>query len=146
MEHSGCPVACALDIVGDHWTLLVIRDLMFMGIHEYKEMLAGSEGIASNILSDRLKKLEGNGLITSTVHPESRKQKFYYLTSRGKDLIHTMVHLIRWSEKHLSEHLEIPLEKRALLVHDPDRFIALTMQQLAKWEDENLRPVQIHSS
>jgi DNA-binding HxlR family transcriptional regulator len=139
-EQSGCPVACALDIVGDHWTLLIIRDLLFLGRHEYKEMLAGQEGISSNILSDRLKKLEGNGLIASAPHPESRKRKLYYLTARGKDLIDTMVHLIRWSEKHLSEHLEIPPEKRDLLVNDPYRFIALTLQQLAQWEDENLGP------
>jgi DNA-binding HxlR family transcriptional regulator len=137
-EHSGCPVACALDIVGDHWTLLVIRDLMFLGLHEYKEILSGSEGISSNILTDRLKKLEGNGLIASMPHPESRKRKFYYLLSKGKDLIHTMVHLIRWSERHLSEHLAIPPDKRDLLVNDPDRFIASTLQQLTEWEEENL--------
>ena len=140
MEHSGCPVACALDIVGDHWTLLVIRDLMFLGIHEYKEMLAGAEGISSNILTDRLKRLEGNGLIASMPHPESRKRKLYYLTAKGKDLIHTMVHLIRWSEKHLSDRLEIPPEKRDLLVNDPDRFVALTLQQLVRWEKENFGP------
>ncbi len=142
MEHSGCPVACALDIVGDHWTLLVIRDLLFLGLHEYKEMLAGAEGISSNILTDRLKKLEVNGLIASMPHPESRKRKLYYLTVKGKDLIHTMVQLIRWSEKHLSEHLEIPPEKRNLLVNDPDCFVALILQQLTQWEDENLGPPQ----
>jgi DNA-binding HxlR family transcriptional regulator len=139
-EHSGCPVACALDIVGDHWTLLIIRDLLFLGLHEYKEMLAGAEGISSNILTDRLKRLEGNGLIASKPHPESGKRKLYYLTAKGKDLIHTMVHLIRWSEKHLSEHLEIPPEKKKLLAHDPDRFVELTLQQLTKWENENLGP------
>jgi DNA-binding HxlR family transcriptional regulator len=146
MEHSGCPVACALDIVGDHWTLLVIRDLMFLGIHEYKEMLAGAEGISSNILTDRLKRLEGNGLIASMPHPQSRKRKLYYLTAKGKDLIHTMVHLIRWSEKHLSDRLEIPPEKKDLLVNGPDRFVALTLQQLARWEKENLGPRQAKRS
>ncbi|MEJ2158568.1 MAG: helix-turn-helix domain-containing protein [Desulfobacteraceae bacterium] len=146
MEHSGCPVACALDIVGDHWTLLVIRDLMFLGIHEYKEMLAGAEGISSNILTDRLKRLEGNGLIASVPHPQSRKRKLYYLTAKGKDLIHTMVHLIRWSEKHLSDRLEIPPEKKDLLVNGPDRFVALTLQQLARWEKENLDPRQAKRS
>lgn len=137
-ERSGCPVACALDIVGDHWTLLVIRDLMFLGIHEYKEILAGPEGISSNILTDRLKKLEQNGLLASMIHPGNRKRKFYYLTVKGKDLIHTMVHLIRWSEKHLSEHLKIPTEKRDLLVNDPDRFVELTLRQLKTWEEVNL--------
>jgi DNA-binding HxlR family transcriptional regulator len=138
-EHSGCPVACALDIIGDHWTLLVIRDLMFLGLHEYKEMLAGPEGISSNILSNRLKNLEEAGLIDSVIHPENRKRKFYYLTGKGKDLIHTMVHLVRWSEKHLADHLEIPPEKRELVVNDPDRLIELTLQQLKEWEETNIQ-------
>lgn len=60
---SGCPIACTLDIVGDHWTLLIIRDLMFLGLHEYKDMLMKEEGISSNILTDRLKKLERKDLI-----------------------------------------------------------------------------------
>ncbi len=135
---SGCPVACALDIVGDHWTLLIIRDLMFLGLHEYKEMLAGSEGISSNILTDRLKKLAHNGLIASVVHPEDRKRKLYFLTVKGKDLIVTMVHLIRWSEKYLSEQLEIPPEKKELIVNEPERFIDLTLLQLKEWEKTNL--------
>lgn len=136
-ERSGCPVACALDIVGDHWSLLIIRDLMFLGLHEYKEMLAGPEGISSNILTDRLKKLVLNGLIASVVHPDDRKRKLYFLTVKGKGLVDTMVHLIRWSEKFLSEHLEIPPEKKELIVNDPDRFIELTLLQLQEWEDAN---------
>ncbi len=140
-EHSGCPVACALDIVGDHWTLLIIRDMMFLGIHEYKEMLAESEGISSNILTDRLKKLEQRGLVGWMAHPESRKRKFYYLTPMGKDLIHTMVQLVLWSDRHLAEHLDIPPEKKALLADDPGRLVNLTLQQLAAWEKEHLSPV-----
>ncbi len=131
-------MACALDIVGDHWTLLVIRDLMFLGLHEYKEMLAGSEGISSNILTDRLKKLEAAGLIDSIIHPRNRKRKFYYLTDMGKDLIQTMVHLIRWAEKHLADHLDIPPEKREMVVNDPERLIEVTLQQLDAREKEYL--------
>lgn len=137
-ERSGCPVACSLDIIGDHWTLLIVRDLMFLGLHEYREMLAGSEGISSNILTDRLKKLEQNGLIASRIHPRDRKRKFYYLTGMGKDLVYMMVHLIRWSDRYLSEQLDIPAEKRRLITDDPDRFVELTLQQLKEWEQMNL--------
>lgn len=137
-QRSGCPVACALDIIGDHWTLLIIRDLMFLGLHEYKEMLAGSEGISSNILTDRLKKLEQNGLVASMIHPQNRKRKYYYLTGMGKGLVYTMVDLIRWSEKYLSDQLEIPPEKLELLANDPDRFIELTLLQIQEWEEANL--------
>jgi DNA-binding HxlR family transcriptional regulator len=101
-------------------------------------MFAGYEGISSNILADRLKKLALNGLIASVVYPEDRKRKLYFLTVKGKGLVDTMVHLIRWSEKHLSEHLEIPPEKKELVVHDPDRFIELTLLQLEEWESANL--------
>ncbi len=138
-EHSGCPVACALDIVGDHWTLVVIRDLMFSGRHEYKDILNNPEGIASNILSDRLKKLEVNGLIDSMVHPENRKRKLYYLTTKGKDLIHVLVYLARWSQKYLPDQLEISPERKKLLVKDPDRLIALTLQQLEDWERDHIK-------
>jgi DNA-binding HxlR family transcriptional regulator len=137
-KRSGCPVACALDIIGDHWSLLVIRDMMFLGLHEYKEMLAGPEGISTNILSDRLKKLEENDLIDAKAHPQSRKRKLYYLTSKGKGLIHVMVHLARWSEKYLHENLDIPPERRSLLIDDPKRLIALTIEQLEAWEKENI--------
>jgi DNA-binding HxlR family transcriptional regulator len=58
-QRSGCPIACALDLIGDHWTLLVIRNLMFLGIHEYKDMLKTEEQISSSILTDRLKKWSG---------------------------------------------------------------------------------------
>jgi DNA-binding HxlR family transcriptional regulator len=137
-ESSGCPVACSLDIVGDHWTLLIVRDLMFLGLHEYREMLAGSEGISSNILSDRLKKLELNGLIASLIHPQDRKRKFYYLTDMGKGLVYMMVHLIRWSEQYLSEYIDIPPEKKQLITNDPNRFIELTLQQINEWEQAHV--------
>jgi DNA-binding HxlR family transcriptional regulator len=125
-ESSGGPVACSLDIIGDHWTLLIVRDLMFLGLHEYKEMLAGSEGISSNIL------------IASQIYPQDRKRKFYYLTDMGKGLVYMMVHLIRWSEQYLSEYIDIPPEKKQLIVNDPNRFIELTLQQMNEWEQAHV--------
>ena len=141
IEHwsrSGCPVACALDLIGDHWTLLIIRDLMFLGRHEYKDLLNAEEGISTNILSDRLKKLEDNGLIDSIPHPESGRRKLYYLLPKGKDLIHVMTHLARWSEKHLDHLVHIPPEKREPLVNQPDMLIKLTLRQLEEWENRFL--------
>jgi len=57
-SRSGCPIACSLDVLGDHWTLIIVRNLMFHGRHEYKDMLQAEEQISTSILSDRLKKLE----------------------------------------------------------------------------------------
>ena len=138
-SRSSCPLACALDVIGDHWSLLVIRDLMFLGRHEYKEMLNGEEGISSNILTDRLKRLEDGGLINSIPHPESGRRKLYYLLPKGKDLIHVMTHLARWADTHLDDVVHIPPEKRKALVNHPDKMIHMTLQQIEEWENRFLK-------
>ncbi len=141
IEHknrTGCPIACSLDILGDHWTLLVIRNLMFLGLHEYKDMLQTEEQISSSILSDRLKKLECEKLIASIPHPDSKRRKLYYLTASGKDLIHVMVNLVLWANTHLSERLNIPAEKKDLLEKNPEQFKSLILEQIQKWEEEHL--------
>ena len=141
IEHrtrTGCPVACALDVIGDHWTLLIIRNLMFLGLHEYKEMLATEEQISSSILSDRLRKLETDGLIDSIDHPQSKRRKLYYLTPMGKDLIHVMTELVLWSHRNLSAYLQIPPEKRKGLEGDPTEFKQHVLEQLGNWEKEYL--------
>lgn len=133
-QRTGCPIACALDIVGDHWMLLIIRDLMFLGRHEYKDMLRAEEGISSNILSDRLKKLECSGLVQSIPHPKSGKRKLYFLTSKGKDMIHVLIDLIRWSDKHLDHLIDIPADKRTMIVEEPELMAKLSLQSLSEWE------------
>lgn len=138
-SRSSCPLACSLDVIGDHWSLLILRDLMFLGRHEYKEMLNAEEGISSNILSDRLKKLEEDGLIDSIPHPESKRRKLYYLLPKGKDLIHVMTHLALWAVKHLDHVVEIPPEKREPLVNHPDKLIQMTLKQLEQWEQTFLK-------
>ncbi|MCG7954478.1 MAG: helix-turn-helix domain-containing protein [Candidatus Thiodiazotropha taylori] len=145
VEHrnrTGCPVACALDIIGDHWTLLIIRNLMFLGLHEYKEMLETEEQISSNILTLRLKMLQEAGLIASTSHPESKRRKLYYLTPTGKDLIHVLVPLVLWSRRNLREHLRIPKDIDHLLETDPQAFLQETLQRLSDWERINLKTLQ----
>ena len=137
-QRTGCPIACALDIVGDHWTLLVIRNLMFLGVHEYKDMLKTEEQISSSILTNRLKKLERDGLIASIPHPASDRRKLYYLTPVGKDLIYVMADLASWANKHLSDIVNIPLHKKKLLEKNSDKFIQLILKQLEEWEQEFL--------
>ncbi len=132
-------MACALDIVGDHWTLLIIRNLMFLGLHEYKDMLQAGEQISSSILSDRLKKLELDGVIASHPHPESKRRKLYYLTPMGKDLIHLMLELVLWANKYLSEFLKIPPENKAMIESDPEGFKAQRLEQLDAWEKKHLQ-------
>lgn len=82
-KRSGCPLSCSLDLVGDKWSLLIIRDMMFFGKSAYNEFLDSSEGISTNILSDRLLKLTEVGLITFS---GAAKRKKYTLTKMGLDV------------------------------------------------------------
>ena len=137
-DRTGCPIACALDIFGDHWTLLIIRNLMFTERHEYKDMLKSDEKISTNILSARLKLLEAEGLISSIPHRDSLRRKLYYLTPKGKDLIHVMTSIVFWSKKHLYDFLDIPKEKKEFLKLGPEVFVQKTLEKLDEWEKENL--------
>lgn len=96
---SDCPVSYALDFWGDKWTFLVIRDLV-EGKKFYKDFLNSKEGIATNILSDRLKKLENNEIIESQVYQKLKTKKEYRLTRKGKDLIPVLIEMIVWSAKY----------------------------------------------
>jgi len=135
---TGCPVACSLDVFGDHWTLLIIRNLMFLGLHEYKDMLKSEELISSSLLSARLKKLEKDGLISSIPHPESKRRKLYYLKPMGKDLVFFMIYMVQWAAKYLNEYLDIPKDKMELLQKNPDGFVKITLDQIEAWEKAHL--------
>lgn len=100
IPRSDCPISFALDFLGDKWSLLVIRDLVFEEKRFYKEFLKSKEGIATNVLSDRLKRLENAGIIHSKVYEQLKTQKEYALTEKGKDLIPILVEVILWSAKH----------------------------------------------
>lgn len=99
---SDCPINYTLEFLGDKWSLLIIRDFVFEGKQFYKELLNSKEGIATNILSDRLKRLEELQIIHSERDPNQRTQKIYTLTKKGKDLIPTLIEMIRWSSKYQS--------------------------------------------
>jgi DNA-binding HxlR family transcriptional regulator len=97
---SGCPIDYSLDVFGDRWTLLVVRDLVFAGKRHFREFIGSPERIASNILAARLKKLEQRGLISRKPDPHNRKQVVYELTEKGVDLIPVLVEIIRWGARH----------------------------------------------
>lgn len=134
LNRSQCPVALGLDVVGDHWTLLIVRDLLIMGKHEYRELLESDEGISSNILTDRLNKLQEQDLVSWINHPESKRRKLYYLTDKGKDLIHILIALVRWSAKHRADEIVIPADKLQNMQQSPRQFVESTLGRLAQWE------------
>ena len=94
---SGCPVAYGLDIFGDRWTLLILRDMILHGKRRYGELLDAEEGIATNILADRLKQLEADGIVTRARDPENRRSYVYTLTNKGLSLMPVLFEIILWS-------------------------------------------------
>lgn len=97
---SDCPINFALEIFGDKWTFLIVRDLMFKGKHFYGEFLLSEEGIATNILSDRLSLLESNGIVSKSSDPSHKQKIMYRLTQKGIDLVPMLVEFIMWSAKY----------------------------------------------
>jgi len=98
-QRSTCPVACTLDIIGDRWTLLVIRDLL-AGKKRYGDFMASPEGIPTNILADRLKRLEREGLISSALYSEHPPRAAYGLTAEGRALGSAVAALADWGLRH----------------------------------------------
>src|SRR5688572_6159507 len=98
---SDCPVSSALDIVGDKWSLLIIRDLAFMEKKTFSDFSNAKEKIATNILSNRLKFLEEFGIVSKGRIPENKKTNIYRLTEKGIDFLPIIVEYILWSDKYL---------------------------------------------
>ena len=100
LYRSGCPISTALDIVGDKWSLIVIRDLLG-GKTTFKEFMNGPEKIASNILSQRLKWLQNHLILNFRYRKDNKKEKCYYLTDKGMGLYPVMSELMLWSAKNV---------------------------------------------
>ena len=110
-KRSDCPVSSSLDIWGDKWSLLIIRDLMFAKECTYGDFLKAPEKIATNILAARLQNLEENEIIEKLDHPESKAKVLYRLTQKGIDLLPLMIEINLWAEK----YFPIPADRKAML-------------------------------
>lgn len=98
---SGCPLATTLDIVGDKWSLLIVRDMLFQGKKTFKDFSASPEKIAPGILSSRLKWLEENEIVTKQKLPVNQKENIYLLTEKGIELASIIVEVILWGDKNM---------------------------------------------
>src|SRR3954464_11378945 len=130
-KRSDCPVSCSLDIWGDKWSLLIIRDLMFAKECTYGDFLKSDEGIATNILASRLQALEENKLIEKLDHPDSKAKVLYRLTKKGIDLLPILIEIHLWAEKYFS----IPADKKAMMKEvkkDKAAFIKAAIKELEK--------------
>ncbi len=101
---SSCPISTTLDILGDKWSLLIVRDMAFKGMSTFGEFLNADEGIATNVLADKLALLEKGGIISKETHPTSKAKILYRLTPKGVDLIPALVEIILWGEKYHDVH------------------------------------------
>ncbi len=99
-RRSGCPVSISLEQFGDRWSLLIIRDLMVRGYRTFREFQRAGEGIASNVLADRLRKLEAAGIVTAERAEEDGRSIHYRLTAKGIALAPVMLELLLWAARH----------------------------------------------
>ncbi len=98
---SGCPINLAVEVLGDRWSLLILRDMIFAGKRSYNQLLDGDERIATNILRDRLNFLVKSGLLTKSPDPDQPRRKIYGLTARSIALVPLLVHLGFWGQQWL---------------------------------------------
>jgi len=121
-RRSGCPISTALDVLGDAWSLLIVRDLMFKGYRSFNEFLNAGEGIASNILAERLARLESAGILTKSRDPGDARRYLYRLTEKGIDLAPTLVEVVLWAARH--EQTDAPESTLHAMREDRERFLA----------------------
>src|SRR5438477_4284605 len=96
-RRSGCPLNASVEILGDRWSLLIIRDMMLRGSRTYKEFLESHERIATNILADRLRRLEDDGIISSHRDPNDGRKLIYLLTEKGIALAPVLTEMVLWA-------------------------------------------------
>jgi len=128
-RRSGCPLNASIEMLGDRWSLLIIRDMMVRGFRTFKEFLESHEKIATNILTDRLRKLESNGIIAVAPDPSDGRKSIYSLTPKGIDLAPVLTEMVLWAAAHENtgnQQLVKQMQK------GKEQFIARVRQSLAE--------------
>jgi DNA-binding HxlR family transcriptional regulator len=143
-RRSGCPLNASVEMLGDRWSLLIIRDMMLRGFRSYKEFLESYEGIATNILADRLRRLEAYGIIETERDPTDGRKIVYLLTQKGIDLARVMAEMVLWAAAHEDTGNEELVKE---LQRDKEGFIAAIRQ---RWsgklpQRERSKPIRIAS-
>ncbi len=135
-HRSGCPVSVSLEVFGDRWSLLIVRDLMVRGYHTFKEFQQSGEGIATNILADRLQKLEAAKIITAEPAEADGRRINYRLTEKGIDLAPVLLELLLWGAKH--EETGAPC---AVMVEMAKNRTAVLAETRRRWHERDLTPL-----
>lgn len=119
---SGCPISTTLDILGDRWSMLILRDMVFGHARHFSAFAQAEEGIASNILSDRLARLGTHGLVSVGPDPGDGRKSLYLLTEKGWDFVPVLLEMILWAARH--EDTLAPPPVVAAIRADRDGFLA----------------------
>lgn len=127
-RRSLCPLNASVEMLGDRWSLLILRDMMLRGSHTYKEFLEASlEGIATNILADRLRRLECNGIIRAKPDAHDGRKMIYSLTQKGIDLAPVLTEMVLWAAKHERVGNQSLIRQ---IRNNKEEFIAAVVQRL----------------
>jgi DNA-binding HxlR family transcriptional regulator len=135
-HRSGCPVSVALDLLGDRWSLLVVRDMMVRGYHTFREFQRSGEGIATNILANRLQKLETGGIVSREADAEDGRSAHYRLTPKGIALAPVLLEILIWGAHH--EETDAPCAAIAQMEQNRAAVIA---EANRRWEQRDLTPL-----
>lgn len=135
-RRSGCPVSVSLDILGDRWSLLIIRDMMVRGYRTFREFQRAGEGIATNILAERLHKLEAAGILISEPVADDRRSAHYRLTSKGIALAPVLLELLIWATHH--EDTGAPCSFIEQMEQNRETVLAETYR---RWEQRDPTPL-----
>ena len=135
-RRSGCPVSISLEVLGDRWSLLIIRDLMVRGFRTFKEFQGSSEGIATNILADRLRRLESFGIVIAEVEKTDGRRVNYRLTEKGVDLAPVLLELLIWGARH--EDTAAPDGLAEKMEKHREQFLAEVRR---RWQERDSTPL-----
>lgn len=130
-RRSGCPLNASVEMLGDRWSLLIIRDMMLRGFRSFKEFMDCYEGIASNILADRLRKLMAYGIIAAQSDPQDGRKLIYVLTKKGIDLAPVLTEMVLWAAAHEDTGNQALVQ---LMRADKDKFLTGVRQRWEKAE------------
>src|SRR5436189_1345647 len=123
-KRSDCPINFALEVFGDPWSLLIIRDIVYFGKNTYGEFLGSEEGMATNILASRLAHLEHQGILVKKLSEKDKRKEENILTEKGLDLIPVLVEMANWSAQH-DLHTAAPAAWIALMKTEREKMIRL---------------------
>jgi DNA-binding HxlR family transcriptional regulator len=127
-RRSQCPLNIALELIGDSWSLLIMRDILFKGFSTFKDFRTSNEGVATNILADRLKKMTADGFIIAVRSTDDRRVMNYQPTRKGLDLAPIMVAMMLWVDKYESH--SVPPKTIAKLAKGGDKYFHELMTRL----------------